>query len=52
MSDVNKTTEPAPACECGGPPCRVCPELACRYMTRNEWMRLMLDRMEERQNAE
>lgn len=24
-------------CSCGGPPCRTCPQVACRHMTRNEW---------------
>ena len=24
-------------CECGGPPCRNCPEVSCRFMTRADW---------------
>ena len=40
MPDPTETAN-APMCECGGPPCRTCPEIACRFMSRSDWHREM-----------
>lgn len=37
---MTDTTVPS-SCEYGGPPCRNCPEISCRYMTRADWHREM-----------